>query len=141
MAATHERLTVVDEIKGSHDRAFGLTFAAVFFLIGVVPFLRGRSVRWWSIAVAGAFLVVALVVPRLLAPLNRIWFKFGLLLNQITRPVIMGLVFVTTVIPLALLLRALGKDSLRLRFDRSASTYWIERRPPGPAPNTMSRLF
>jgi hypothetical protein len=141
LATTHERLSVADDIRGPRDRAFGLTFAVVFVLIGVVPLLRGRPVRWWSLATAAVFLGVALLAPRLLAPLNRVWFNLGLLLHRVTNPILMGVVFVTTVTPLAFVLRALGKDPLRLRLDPSASTYWIERRPPGPAPKTMSRLF
>ena len=38
-------------------------------------------------------------------------------------------------------LRAAGRDSLRLRFEPAATSYWIERQQPGPAPNTMNRQF
>ncbi len=34
-----------------------------------------------------------------------------------------------------------GKDPLRLRFDRQAKTYWIERGPRGPAPDSMKNQF
>jgi predicted membrane metal-binding protein len=141
LAATHERLFVDDEIKGSKDRTFGLTFAAVFLLYACWPLLRGRSPRWWVLAMGAAFAITALLVPRALAPLNRFWLRVGLLLNRITNPIVMGLLFVTTIIPLALMLRALGKTPLQLGRDPSASTYWIDRRPPGPAPSTMSRQF
>jgi hypothetical protein len=98
-------------------------------------------VRSWSLAVAVAFLVLALVLPRALAPLNRLWFRTGLLLHAGINPVIMGLLFYTTVTPTGLIMRLLGKDPLRLQFDRQATTYWIPRCPPGPSPDTMRRQF
>ena len=140
LSATHERL-FGDEIKGSEDRPFGLTFAAVLLLFGCWPLLRGRPPRWWVLAMGVAFVATALLAPRALAPLNRFWLRIGLLLNRIMNPIIMGLLFVTTVIPLALALRAFGKNPLQLGRDPSASTYWMDRRPPGPAPSSMTRQF
>ena len=64
-----------------------------------------------------------------------------MLLHACISPVMMGLVFYTTVTPIGLVRRLLGKDPLRLRLDRDAVTYWIERDPPGPAPDTMPRQF
>jgi hypothetical protein len=54
---------------------------------------------------------------------------------------VMTLLFFTTVTPIALIMRAMGKDPLRLRLDPDAPTYWIERSPPGPEPATMPRQF
>ena len=103
--------------------------------------MRGRSVRGWALIVAAAFLFAALALPRVLAPLSRLWLRFGLLLHACISPIIMGLVFYTTVTPIGLVRRLLGQDPLRLRFDRDAVTYWIERHPAGPVPNTMPRQF
>jgi hypothetical protein len=77
----------------------------------------------------------------MLEPLNRVWSRFGLVLHACISPVIMGLIFYTTVTPIGLVRRWLGADPLRLRLDRDAATYWIERHPPGPAPDTMPRQF
>ena len=141
MAETHERLVVDEVATGSSNRSFGLTFAIVFAIIALWPLVRGRSVRGWALIVAAAFLVAALTLPRVLGPLNGLWLRFGLLLHACISPMIMGLVFFTTVTPIGLLRRLLGQDPLRLRFDRDAATYWIERHPPGPAPDTMPRQF
>jgi predicted membrane metal-binding protein len=138
---THERLVVDEVATGSSNRSFGLTFAIVFAIIALWPLVRGRSVRGWALIVAVAFLVAALALPRVLAPLSRLWLRFGLLLHACISPIIMGLVFYTTVTPIGLVRRLLGQDPLRLRFDRDAVTYWIERHPPGPAPDTMPRQF
>jgi len=140
-SGTHENFARDDAVHGPADRQFGFVFAAFFALVGVWPMVRGRPLRWWSVLVAVGFLAAALLAPRLLAPLNRAWTWFGLLLHRCVSPVVLGLVYFTTVTPIAVLLRALGKDPLRLRFDREAESYWIERRPPGPAGHTMSKQF
>jgi hypothetical protein len=138
---SHENYRRDEEVERPPDRQFGLVFTAVFAIIGAWPLLGGRPVRWWSLAVAAVFLVVALTAPRLLAPLNRVWLWIGLLMHKVVSPVVLGLVFFSTVTPIGLLLRAAGKDPLRLRHDPDAPTYWIERRPPGPAGPSMSKQF
>lgn len=123
------------------ERGFGLVFATVFAIIAAWPLMSGGGVRWWAAAVAGAFLVLALVVPQLLAPLNRLWFRFGLVLHRVVTPVIMGILFFLTVLPTGLMLRLFRKDPLSLRFDPAAKSYWIAREPPGPSPETMRNQF
>ena len=139
--STHENLARKHEIKGSSDRSFGYVFAAFFAIVGLWPLLHGETPRLWSLAIAAAFLVVALVRPALLAKPNRWWMQFGLLLARVVNPLVMGLVFYLTVFPTGAIMRLLGKDPLRLKRDPAAKSYWIERTPPGPAPETMSQQF
>jgi hypothetical protein len=115
--------------------------AAAFLLLALVPLLRGRGVRWWSLLASAAFLLSGLLYPRILGPLNWFWRKLGLVLHTIVNPVVMGLLFYSTVTPIGVLFRWLGKDPLRLHPEENAPTYWIERHPPGPAPHTMPRQF
>jgi hypothetical protein len=137
----HESFHREEAVHGSSDRAFGLVFAAVFLAIAVVPWLFGGRFHAWSLGVAAAFGALALAAPRILAPLNRLWLRFGLLLHRIVSPVVLGIMFFLVVTPIGLLMRALGKDPLRLRFDRAASTYWIPREPPGPPPDSFTDQF
>ena len=139
--STHEDFSRSHETKRSSDRGFGLVFAAVFAVIGLWPLVGGGALRWWALAVAAAFLAVALVAPRLLGPANRLWTRFELLLHRLVSPVIAGLLFYVAVTPTGLILRLFGKDPLRLRLDASAKSYWIERRPPGPSPESMPHQF
>jgi hypothetical protein len=138
---THETFAREDDVRLPPERSFGFVFVGVFGLVGLFPLWRGAAPRWWSLGLAAVFLGAALLAPRALAPLNRLWFRFGLLLHAAVNPVVMALVFFTTVTPIALIMRAVGKDPLRLRRDHDARTYWIERRPPGPMPDTMPRQF
>jgi hypothetical protein len=137
----HESFRRHEEVRGSSNRTLGLVFAAVFLIIAVFPLFFGGALRWWSIAIAAAFALAALLFPRILTPLNRAWTRFGLLLHKIVSPIVLGFLFYIVVTPLGLLMRLLGKDPLRLRWDRQSSTYWIERTPPGPKPETLSDQF
>ena len=118
-----------------------MVFIAVFLLLGLWPLRKGDPVRWWSVAIALALVGIVLVRPAVLHPLNLAWAQLSLLLSRVMNPMVVGLVFFVAVTPLALILRLLGKDPLRLRFDPAASSYWLRRQPPGPAPESMSNQF
>ncbi|MDA0703687.1 MAG: SxtJ family membrane protein [Proteobacteria bacterium] len=138
----HEDFGREEEVNGSSDRGFGQVFAVVFAIVAFWPLTgAGGSVHLWSLGLAIAFLAIAYLRPSLLAPLNWVWTRFGLLLHRIVNPLVMGMLFYLTVTPMGLIMRALGKDLLRLKRDPEAKTYWIEREPPGPAPDSMSNQF
>jgi hypothetical protein len=126
---------------GSSNRSFGIVFAVVFALLGLWPLMAGETVRWWALGPSVIFLGLALVRPAVLQPLNRLWTKFGLVLHRLVNPVIMAVLFFLTIVPLGLVMRVLGKDLLLLSPDPQAKSYWIERRPPGPDPETMPNQF
>lgn len=140
-SGTHESLARDQEIVASSDRSFGFTFGGFFLLVGLWPLARGGSVRPWAIVASALFVAVALVRPAILAPLNRIWLRVGLLLHRVVNPVVMAVMFYGVITPFGLAMRATGWDPLRKRFDPLAQSYWIERRPPGPKPETMSNQF
>jgi hypothetical protein len=139
--AGHEPLRSNRRVTLGSDRNFGLVFAGVFAVIALWPALRhGAPVRWWGLGICAIFLSVAVLAPRLLAPLNIVWFKFGLALHAFVSPLIMGLLFYGAVLPVSLALRLAGRDILRLRRSDEAS-YWIRREPPGPPQNSMGQQF
>ena len=140
MAANEPIVSHRKVIMGS-NRSFGLVFAGFFTVIALLPLIHGRALRWWGLIVAVVFAAAALFAPRLLQPLNRLWFKLGLLLHHVVNPVIMAAMFYGAMLPMALLLRWLGKDLLRLKREPEAQSYWIVREPPAPAPGSMSKQF
>lgn len=130
-----------DEMKSS-DRSFGLVMAVAFAVIGGFQLYHHRmTIGAVLLVVAAAFAAAALVRPGILHPLNRLWFRLGLLLHKVINPVVMAVIFVGAVVPTGLIMRALGKRPLQLSLDRSAETYWIQRTPPGPAPDSLERQF
>ena len=137
----HENIEHRDEVRGSSDRAFGFVFAAFFLIVALLPLIWGAQPVLWALAVSIAFLAVAALYPAVLGPLNRLWFRFGLLLHGVVSPIVLGIMFYGVVWPTGFIMRALGKDPLRLRFDRNAGSYWIKRDPPGPAPDSFRDQF
>lgn len=138
--ATHEPLRHAPVEPGS-DRSFGLVFAGAFTVVGLLPLVHAAPVRLWALALAALFLAVALIRPHLLHPLNRAWFYLGALLQKVVSPVVLSLLFFVVVTPLALLMRFLGKDPLRRRFDPGAVSYWLKRDQPTPDAETLRRQF
>lgn len=138
---THENFARETEVKLGSERSFGLLMAVVFGLLAAYSaWHSGRMWPWLGI-IAAAFALAAAVRPTVLAPINRLWHRFGLLLHSIVNPVIMGLIFYGAVLPTGLVMRAMGKDPLRLKRDSGVDSYWIVRQPPGPKPETMRDQF
>ena len=137
----HEDLSRNQHVEGSSDRAFGLVFTGVFFVIAVWPLFHGEALRWWASGLAAVFALAALVKPALLAGLNRLWIKLGVLLGKVVSPIALGILFYGVFTPLGVLIRLTGKDPLRLKFDPDTDSYWIPRKPPGPPPDSMTNQF
>ena len=117
-----------EEVVGPSNRSFGLVFAGVFALVALLPLWRGADPRWWALAVSVLFGVLALLVPAVLTPANRVWLKIGLLLHRIVNPLVMGVVFYLVVTPFGFVMRRLNPNLVRrLRPDPAASSYWIAR--------------
>jgi hypothetical protein len=97
-----------------------------------------------EVVLAGSGLLLlgfGLLAPARLAPLNRAWTKLGLILFKVINPVVLGVIYMTTILPIGLLMRLMRRDLLHLKFDRQAASYWVIREPPGPAPETMIHQF
>jgi hypothetical protein len=138
---SHEFQGRENVVKTSSDRSFGIAFAAFFALLGGLSVYNGghRWPVWFALATVFAFL--AATRPRVLAPLNRFWTKFGLLLHMVVSPVILSLIFYACITPVGFLTRLSGKDPLQRRFGPNADSYWIRRDPPGPAPDSFKNQF
>jgi hypothetical protein len=140
-AEFHESLRREEPVEVGSNRSFGMVFASAGLIFAGLSFWRGgHAWPWWLIA-SGCFALVSIACPALLAPLNRLWMRFGLILSRIMQPVIMALLFFTTVVPTGLIARVLKKDPLRLRLDDSASSYWIERTSSETAESSFKNQF
>ncbi len=126
------------KIKISSNRNFGLVFFTVFIIIGLWPLLNDQSIRIWSIFISIIFLVLGLLNSNILTPVNKLWFKFGIILGAVVAPVVMGLVFFIVLTPIGLIMKLFGKDFLSIKFDKKKSSYWVKRDNPV---GTMKRQF
>ncbi len=113
-------------IKLPSNRNFGIVFFIVFLIIALWPVLKQNEIRIWSLIISFIFFVLGLINSRLLTPLNKLWFKFGILLGNIISPIIMGIVFFLVVTPTGLIMRFFRKDILKLKKN-SSDSYWINK--------------
>ena len=119
----------MDDIKISSNKSFGIVFFIVFILIALYPLLNGQEIRLWALNISAVFLILGLLKSKLLTPLNKLWFRFGIFLGKIISPIIMGFIFFLVVTPIGLIMRLLGKDVLNLKYNKERS-YWIEKDGP-----------
>ena len=119
----------MDEIKISSNRSFGIVFFVVFLIIALYPLIYSGELRIWSVIISFIFLTLGLLNSKILNPLNKLWFKFGIFLGKIISPLIMVIIFFLVVTPIGLVMRMLGKDVLNLKFNKNKS-YWIEKNGP-----------
>lgn len=139
--AFHEDLTREHDADETSPRSFGLLFFLVFLIIGLAPLIGGGHIRRWGVGVALVFGLLAMVAPKVLAPLSALWMRFGAVLHSIVSPVIMAVLFVGAVLPTGLMMRVFGRDTLALKRDPSKASYWIDREPPGPEPESLRQQF
>jgi hypothetical protein len=139
--AFHEDLTREHQVDEASPRSFGLLFCVIFLIIGLAPLISGGAIRQWGVGVGLLFGVLAVLAPKALAPLSGLWMRFGALLHSIVSPIIMAVLFVGAVLPTGLMLRVFGRDGLALKRDPSKTSYWIDRTPPGPEPESLRQQF
>ena len=117
------------DIKISSNRSFGIVFFIFFLIVSIYPLIKGGEIRIWSLIIALIFLILGIINSNLLTPLNKIWFKLGILLGNFISPIIMGIVFFMVVTPVSLILKLFGKDILNLKQNNKKS-YWIDKSEP-----------
>ena len=139
--ATHEPVASHRKLARGSDRSFGLLFAAIFAVIGVWPLIFANGVRLWAIGFAAVLFTVAFVAPNSLTLLNSLWQRLGLALHRVINPIVMALLYVGVIVPIGLFLKARRRSPLKLRFDRSAKSYWILREYPAPRRGSMKKQF
>ena len=101
----------------------------VFLIIAIWPLLNGYEIRYWSLIISIVFLILGILNSKILTPLNKIWFKIGILLGNVISPIVMSIIFFLVVTPTSLIMKLFGKDILGIKKNRSKS-YWIEKSGP-----------
>ena len=119
----------MDDIRISSNKSFGLVFFVVFLVIALYPLTHNGEIRAWSALISLIFLLLGLLNSKILSPLNKLWFKFGIFLGKIISPLIIGIIFFLVVTPTGLIMRLFGKDVLNLKYNKNHS-YWIEKNGP-----------
>ena len=111
----------------SNNKGFGLLFSVVFLIIGFWPMINAENPSFIFLLFALIFLILGLINSRLLTPLKKAWVKFGEFLGRIIAPIVMAVVYFVILTPLSILVRAFGKDLLKIKFLDKRKSYWIKR--------------
>lgn len=124
------------------ERSFGILFFVVFLLVAGYGWIKGFSdlVIYGSILLSFFFLLTGLFAPSVIRPLNKLWFQLGLLMGRVVSPIVLGILFFIVITPIALLMRIFGRDELKLK-KRNVNSYWVERQPHGPDPESFKNQF
>ena len=115
------------KIKIGSNKSFGIVFFTVFFIISIWPLLSANEIRYWSLVISVVFLILGIINSKILTPLNKVWFKIGILLGNVISPIIMGIIFFLVVTPTSLIMKIFGKDLLNLKKN-TKNSYWIEKK-------------
>ena len=116
-----------NDIKIGSNKSFGIVFFIVFLIIALYPMLKEQDLRLWSLIISFIFLILGMINSSILTPLNKIWFKFGILLGNIISPIVMAIVFFGVVLPTGIVMKILKKDLIALKKNNK-NTYWIEKK-------------
>lgn len=117
----------IPELDASGLRKFAFTSATMVIVLFalLIPWLFNFSYPLWPWIGAGALTLWGVISPGTLNPVYKGWMRFGLIMNRITTPIILGIVFFFLFTPIALFMRLIGRDTLRLQLDKDAKTYRV----------------
>ncbi|MDC0213243.1 SxtJ family membrane protein [Gammaproteobacteria bacterium] len=123
------------------NKKFGYFFSTVFLLVaGYFYYSSSNGFAKLFLILSIAIMITAFIKPEILFPLNRAWMSFGLLLGRIVSPIVLGLIFFAMLTPVALISRMSGRDELKLKR-MELRTYWKERDPKGPQPDSFIHQY
>jgi hypothetical protein len=127
--------------KMPSNTKFGWFFAAVFAALAAYGFWKDWSLVFIvAMIVAVLFVAATLSAPQILTPLNRLWYGLGLLLGKIVSPIVLGIIFFVLITPTSLITRLFGRDELKMK-KRYVESYWVDRSPPGPPPDSFKTQY
>ena len=125
-------------IKHKDLKNFALIWAAIFFVIGFIPLLKGHDIKIWALIIAIVFIIIGFFKPDLLSTFYRIWTKIGEFIGGVISKIMLFLLFYLVFTPISFILRALGNDPLNKRLDKTQNSYWITREKQ---PESMKNQF
>lgn len=110
----------------SSNRAFGFLFSTVLLFVSFWKLYHNETLFF---SVSFVFFVILFAItllrPILLGPFNRVWLLVGTVLGRIMNPIVLSILFFLLLTPLAIFLRLLGRDELRVR-NSGKKSFWID---------------
>ncbi len=130
-----------DSPKMPSNNKFGWFFSAVFAVIALYSYSQQLKFFAATVTIVSVlFVATTLLAPQVLTPLNRIWYEIGVLLGKVISPIVLGIIFFVLITPISLITRLFGRDELKIK-KLSVQSYWVDRLPPGPPPDSFKNQF
>ncbi|NOZ87296.1 MAG: hypothetical protein GXP49_13720 [Deltaproteobacteria bacterium] len=123
-------------------RRFGLVMAgALSFIAGLVYWRSGDFSYLIQGLAAGAGLLAisGLAFPILLLPFERAWSGLARVLGWLNLRILLTLAYILIFVPLGLVFKLIGKDTLQRKINRNVDTYWKDRPVTDPDPGSYER--
>ena len=118
------------KIEIGSEKSFGIVFSVISFGVGLYLMLMNEGSYFYFFLVGTVLLAIAFLVPSVLKIPNKLWFKFGMLLGSILSPLAMAVIYLSTIVPVGLYMKIMGRDLLKKKFDKEIPSYWINREHP-----------
>ena len=111
--------------KSKQLRQFGFLLGCLIplFFCVLLPALHSYSAPLWPVGIGVMLILLGVLAPQRLSPVYRGWMALGNVLGFINSHLILGVVFVLVLQPIALIMRCMGHDPLRKRWDASSDSY------------------
>lgn len=131
----------IPELDAAGLRRFALTTGAIIaVLFGLLlPWFLGLGFALIPWIIAAALALWGAIAPSTLRPVYMGWMRFGLVMNRITTPLVLGTIFYALFTPVGLVMRLFGRDAMPRKFDPDAPSYRVKSRKSPP--EKMERPF
>lgn len=125
----HESYIEYDEVKGPSNKNFGYTVGGIFAAIGLIKavFFSLSWLAWTFLIIGGVLVAGAAIKPNALTPLNKAWMGLAKILFHIVNPIIMFLLFCIAFVTAGTIMKIIGYDPMKRKFDKDAKTYWVTK--------------
>ncbi len=110
------------ELTKKHHIEAGIVLGLILMIAG---YFTNQAVYF---KFAFATLIISLVIPVIFYPFTFLWFNLSQKLGSVTSVILMTIIYIVVVIPVSLVRRLSGKDSLSLRkFKKGYNSVFIDR--------------
>ena len=114
-------------VESSNEKSFGIVFTIFFAILSLYPVIYKNDINLVLLIISMIFFTITILKSDLLYYPNKIWFEIGTLLGKIVSPLVMGIIFFSTVTPTGIAMRLLKKDLLKKKFETKKKTYWVNK--------------
>jgi hypothetical protein len=105
-------------------RNFALITASFLLLLMLIGYRRHHTINIYLPVAAAAIALLGSAFPRVLAPVYRVWMRFGKALGYVNSRILLSIIFFLVLTPVALVRRVFNRDPLKLKWEKDADTYW-----------------